>query len=86
MSTVFFTVPSCVTWNLKTGFLSRSSVGGAAPVMVEATAVTPEGRISAGEMRLWSEQHRRALAPIPQFIKEHGTGHRACAPAQSHRH
>ncbi len=44
--------------------LGSRAVGGAALVMVEATAVTPEGRISPGDMGLWSEQHARALAPI----------------------
>ena len=52
--------------------LGSRAIGGAALVMVEATAVTPEGRISPGDMGLWSEQHTRALAPIAQFIKEHG--------------
>jgi len=52
--------------------LGSRAVGGAGLVMVEATAVTPEGRISPGDMGLWSEQHTRALAPIAQFIKEHG--------------
>jgi len=52
--------------------LGSRAVGGAALVMVEATAVTPEGRISPGDMGLWSEQHTQALAPIAQFIKEHG--------------
>lgn len=52
--------------------LGSRAVGGAGLVMVEATAITPEGRISPGDMGLWSEQHTRALAPIAQFIKEHG--------------
>lgn len=52
--------------------LGSRAVGGAGLVMVEATAVTPEGRISPGDMGLWSESHTRALAPIAQFIKEHG--------------
>ena len=52
--------------------LGSRAVGGAALVMVEATAVTPEGRISPGDMGLWSDAHAEALKPIAQFIKAQG--------------
>ena len=52
--------------------LGSRAVGGAALVMVEATAVTPEGRISLGDMGLWSDAHAEALKPIAQFIKAQG--------------
>jgi 2,4-dienoyl-CoA reductase-like NADH-dependent reductase (Old Yellow Enzyme family) len=52
--------------------LGGLAVGGAALVMVEATAVTAEGRISPGDMGLWSEAHTAALAPIARFIAEQG--------------
>jgi len=52
--------------------LGSRAVGGAALVMVEATAVTPAGRISPGDMGLWSDAHAEALKPIAQFIKAQG--------------
>jgi 2,4-dienoyl-CoA reductase-like NADH-dependent reductase (Old Yellow Enzyme family) len=52
--------------------LGSRAVGGAGLVMVEATAVTPEGRISPGDMGLWSDAHTEALKPVVQFIKAQG--------------
>ena len=48
------------------------AVGGAGLVIVEATAVAPEGRITPGCLGLWSDQHVEPLARIAKFIKEHG--------------
>lgn len=48
------------------------AVGGAALVMVEATAVCPEGRITPWCTGLWSEQHAEAFRPITEFIREQG--------------
>lgn len=52
--------------------LGSRAVGGAALVMVEATAVSPEGRISPGDTGIWSEEHARSFAPIASFIKSQG--------------
>jgi 2,4-dienoyl-CoA reductase-like NADH-dependent reductase (Old Yellow Enzyme family) len=52
--------------------LGSRAVGGAGLVMVEATAVSPEGRISPGDMGLWSDAHARAFKPITAFIKSQG--------------
>jgi 2,4-dienoyl-CoA reductase-like NADH-dependent reductase (Old Yellow Enzyme family) len=52
--------------------LGSRAVGGAGLVMVEATAVVPEGRISPYDMGLWSDRHAEALAPIARFIHEQG--------------
>jgi 2,4-dienoyl-CoA reductase-like NADH-dependent reductase (Old Yellow Enzyme family) len=52
--------------------LGSRAVGGAALVMVEATAVTPEGRISPFDSGLWSEEHVPAFQRITSFLKEHG--------------
>ena len=52
--------------------LGSRAVGGAALVCVEATGVSPEGRISPGDTGLWSEAHARAFAPIAAFIKSQG--------------
>jgi 2,4-dienoyl-CoA reductase-like NADH-dependent reductase (Old Yellow Enzyme family) len=48
------------------------AVGGAALVMVEASAVSPEGRISPWDSGMWSPQHARAFARITKFIREQG--------------
>ena len=42
--------------------LGSRAVGGAALVMVEATAVSPEGRISPWDSGLWSDEHAQASA------------------------
>jgi 2,4-dienoyl-CoA reductase-like NADH-dependent reductase (Old Yellow Enzyme family) len=52
--------------------LGSRAVGGAALVMVEATAVSPEGRISPWDSGMWSEEHPRAFARIAAFIKAQG--------------
>jgi 2,4-dienoyl-CoA reductase-like NADH-dependent reductase (Old Yellow Enzyme family) len=52
--------------------LGSRAVGGAGLIMVEATAVSPEGRISPKDCGLWSESHVEAFAPITSFITEQG--------------
>ncbi|HST51904.1 MAG TPA: NADH:flavin oxidoreductase/NADH oxidase [Pyrinomonadaceae bacterium] len=52
--------------------LGSRAVGGAALVVVEATGVSPEARISPGDSGLWSEEHARAFSPIVAFIKSQG--------------
>jgi 2,4-dienoyl-CoA reductase-like NADH-dependent reductase (Old Yellow Enzyme family) len=52
--------------------LGQRAVGGAGIVSTEATAISPEGRISPQDLGIWSEAHRDALAPIVAFIKEQG--------------
>jgi 2,4-dienoyl-CoA reductase-like NADH-dependent reductase (Old Yellow Enzyme family) len=52
--------------------LGSRAVGGAGLVMVEATAVTPEGRITPGDSGIWSDAHAVAFQRITRFIAEHG--------------
>ena len=52
--------------------LGSRAVGGAGLVMVEATSVSPEGRISPGDSGIWSDAHTEAFKPIARFIKEQG--------------
>jgi 2,4-dienoyl-CoA reductase-like NADH-dependent reductase (Old Yellow Enzyme family) len=52
--------------------LGSRAVGGAGIVIVEATAVAPEGRITPGCLGLWSEKHIEPLARIAKFVKLHG--------------
>ncbi len=52
--------------------LGTRAMSGVGLVMTEATAVTPEGRISPEDLGLWSDAHADALAPIVRFA--HGQG------------
>jgi 2,4-dienoyl-CoA reductase-like NADH-dependent reductase (Old Yellow Enzyme family) len=52
--------------------LGSRAVGGAGLVLVEATGVSPEGRISPSDSGLWSEAHADAFAPIAAFIEAQG--------------
>ena len=52
--------------------LGSRAVGGAGMVMVEATAVTPEGRISPDDSGIWSDAHAEAYKRITRFINEQG--------------
>ncbi len=52
--------------------LGSRAVGGAGLVLVEASAVCPEGRISPDDSGIWSAEHAQAFQPITRFIKEQG--------------
>ncbi|MGA8261480.1 MAG: NADH:flavin oxidoreductase/NADH oxidase [Arenicellales bacterium] len=52
--------------------LGSRAVGGAGMVMVEASAVTPEGRISARDSGFWSDDHAQAFTRIVRFIAGQG--------------
>jgi 2,4-dienoyl-CoA reductase-like NADH-dependent reductase (Old Yellow Enzyme family) len=52
--------------------LGSRAVGGAGLVMVEATAVSPEGRISPKDSGIWSDAHAEAFSRITRFIKARG--------------
>lgn len=57
-------------WHMQhLGALGR---GGAGLVVVEATAVVPEGRISPMCLGLWNDTQLHAFAPIVQVVKSHG--------------
>ncbi|CAN5311030.1 NADH:flavin oxidoreductase/NADH oxidase [soil metagenome] len=52
--------------------LGARAVGGAGLVMVEATAVTPEGRISAGDAGIWNDTQAAAWGKLAGLIASHG--------------
>jgi 2,4-dienoyl-CoA reductase-like NADH-dependent reductase (Old Yellow Enzyme family) len=52
--------------------LGSRAVGGAALVTVEATAVSPEGRISPWDSGIWSDKHAGAFQRITAFVKAQG--------------
>lgn len=52
--------------------LGSRAAGGIALVIVEATAVTRDGRISPGDLGIWSDAHAEPLARIARFIHSQG--------------
>lgn len=52
--------------------LGARAAGGAALVMQEATAISPEGRISYGDMGIWKDEHIAKLKEITEFIHSQG--------------
>ncbi|MBW8878005.1 MAG: NADH:flavin oxidoreductase/NADH oxidase [Acidobacteria bacterium] len=60
----------CNDWHLV--HLGSRAVGGAALVMVEATAVTRDGRISPADMGIWSDAHVEPLARVARFVHSQG--------------
>ena len=52
--------------------LGSRAAGGVSLVMVEATAVTRDGRISPGDMGIWSDEHIEPLARIARFVESQG--------------
>ena len=53
--------------------LGSRAVGGAGLVFTEATAVTPEGRISPEDLGIWKDDHVDMLARIVRFVHEQGS-------------
>ena len=52
--------------------LGSRAVGGAGLVVVEATAVSPDGRISPADTGLYLDDHVEPFARINRFLKQHG--------------
>ncbi|MBE0674651.1 MAG: NADH:flavin oxidoreductase/NADH oxidase [Bacteroidales bacterium] len=53
--------------------LGTRAVGGAGLIIAEATAVAPEGRITPGDLGLWSDEHIHGLRRITDFIHSQGS-------------
>lgn len=51
---------------------TERALGGVGLVVVEASAVSPEGRISPSDLGLWSDEHARAFAPLVESVQESG--------------
>ncbi|MBI5588747.1 MAG: NADH:flavin oxidoreductase/NADH oxidase [Deltaproteobacteria bacterium] len=58
-------------WHLM--HLGQYSVSGAALVVTEATAVESRGRISYGDLGLYSDDNEQSLARIIKFFKDYGS-------------
>jgi 2,4-dienoyl-CoA reductase-like NADH-dependent reductase (Old Yellow Enzyme family) len=53
--------------------LGSRAAGGAALVFAEATAVTPEGRITPGDLGIWDDKHIEPLERVTHFIHRMGS-------------
>jgi 2,4-dienoyl-CoA reductase-like NADH-dependent reductase (Old Yellow Enzyme family) len=53
--------------------LGSRAQGGAGLVMVEASAVLAEGRISSADLGIWKDEHIPALARIASFVHSQGS-------------
>lgn len=52
--------------------LGSRAQGGAGLILVEASAVTAEGRISSGDLGIWKDEHIPGLARIADFLHTQG--------------
>lgn len=52
--------------------LGKFALGGAAAVFTEAAAVEPRGKITHGDLGIWSADHAKALKPATDFIRRNG--------------
>lgn len=53
--------------------LAQFALGGAGAVILEATAVAPEGRITHGDLGLWNDAQIVPLRRIADFLASHGS-------------
>ncbi|MBT2656492.1 NADPH dehydrogenase NamA [Bacillus sp. ISL-18] len=56
----------------RTHYTTRA-VGQVGLIIVEATAVTPQGRISPQDLGIWSDEHVEGLQELVGLMKEHGS-------------
>lgn len=59
------------TWHIV--HLGSFATGGVGMIMVEATAVMPNGRISIGCSGVWSDKHAEAFKPAIDFVHSQGS-------------
>jgi 2,4-dienoyl-CoA reductase-like NADH-dependent reductase (Old Yellow Enzyme family) len=52
--------------------LGARAVGGAGLVIVEATAISPEGRITPADLGIWKDEHIARLEQIADFVHSQG--------------
>jgi len=53
--------------------LGSRAVGGVGLIITEATAVSPEGRISPDDLGIWKDEHIPELKKITAFLSAHGS-------------
>lgn len=59
-----------INWHLM--HYGSRAVGGSALIIQEATAISPEGRISPADLGLYKDEHINELQKITDFIQQHG--------------
>jgi 2,4-dienoyl-CoA reductase-like NADH-dependent reductase (Old Yellow Enzyme family) len=52
--------------------LGSRAMGGAGLIIQEATAISPEGQITHGDLGIWKDEHIEKLKTITKFIRQHG--------------
>ena len=65
--------------------LGSRAVGGVSLVMVEATAVTRDGRITSGDLGIWDNRHVEPLARIARFVRSQGRLRESNSPMPGER-
>ncbi|WP_324678977.1 NADPH dehydrogenase NamA [Hymenobacter sp. GOD-10R] len=53
--------------------LGSRAVGGAGLILFEATAVSPEARITPDDLGIWKDEHIEGLRRITSFLEAHGS-------------
>jgi 2,4-dienoyl-CoA reductase-like NADH-dependent reductase (Old Yellow Enzyme family) len=53
--------------------LGSRAIGGAALVITEASAVSPEGRITPADLGIWKDEHIAELKRVTTFLHQHGS-------------
>lgn len=53
--------------------LGSRAVGGAGLIIAEATAISPEGRITPDDLGIWKDEHIDGLKHITEFIEANGS-------------
>jgi len=59
------------TWHLQ--HYTERALGGAGLIIVEATAVQPEGRISPADLGLWNDAQMEAFKPLVEAVHQAGS-------------
>ncbi|MCI5075390.1 NADH:flavin oxidoreductase/NADH oxidase [Oricola sp.] len=67
-----YSAPDSVATDFHLAHYTRFALGGAGLVMIEATAVVPEGRITHGDLGLWSDDQIAPLARVIAACKVQG--------------
>jgi 2,4-dienoyl-CoA reductase-like NADH-dependent reductase (Old Yellow Enzyme family) len=52
--------------------LGTRAIGGAGLIIAEASAVSPEGRITPADLGIWKDEHITGLTAIVNFLHRHG--------------
>ncbi|MGC8468111.1 MAG: oxidoreductase, partial [Acidithiobacillus sp.] len=68
-----YSTPDGVAGDWHRVHLGSRAVGGAGLILVEASAVSPEGRISPQDLGIWNDAQAEALELIVRFLREQGS-------------